>query len=132
MPDSQPTVLLVDDETPIRSALRRIVMRAGCTPLEASSAAEAIEQVESAREISAAILDYNMPERTGLDLARELRCRYPDVPVMLLSGGMANDEIREAIESGLVWAYASKPWSLSWMKEAIAAMIRRDPPPPRG
>lgn len=129
MSEEKPTILIVDDEAAILSALRRIVARSSCRPIEAPSTAEALGLLDDGEEPAAAICDYNMPGSTGLDLARELRHRHPGLPVLLLSGGTPNDEIREAIDSGLVWAYAAKPWSLSWMRSAISAMVNREPPP---
>lgn len=126
------TILIVDDEPAVRAALRRIVSRSGFRVLEAEGAADALEQIdaEGAPRPAAAILDYNMPDVAGVDLARALRKRLPDLPILLLSGGVADEEIQAALDEGVLWAYTGKPWNLQWLRDAVSAMVSGAPPPP--
>ncbi|MFW5878472.1 MAG: response regulator [Myxococcota bacterium] len=129
MSSNKPSILIVDDEVPIRSALARIVSRQGFTPVEAASAEEVLAILDRGEVPAAAICDFNMPGMTGLELAGEINARFSDLPVLLLSGGFRHPEIDEAISSGQLWAYVSKPWSLAWMRAAVSAMVEGGPPP---
>jgi len=58
----------------------------GHTPIEAHSGAEAIAKLASGVGIDVVITDHAMPAMTGLQLARYLQERYPDLPVVLATG----------------------------------------------
>ena len=67
-----PTVLVVDDEAAVRSALRKIFERAGLQVREAASGRSALEIIAGAPEIAAVVSDFVMPEIDGLALYDEL------------------------------------------------------------
>jgi|SRR5687768_469368 CheY-like chemotaxis protein len=87
------TVMIVDD-----SKLARIVVGKAIAALqpewervEAGTAEEALAAIEQ-RHIDVVILDYNMPGRNGLDLAEDLRARFPRMPIALATANV-QDEI---------------------------------------
>lgn len=124
-------ILIVDDEPAIRSALRRIVRHFGFEVLEAEDARQALDVLEGAgRDPSAAILDYMMPQMGGVELARKLRGLYPTLPVLILSGGVLDDDLEAAIDEGLLWAYGHKPWDLGWIRAALPKLVAGEAPPP--
>ena len=76
------TVLIVDD-----SKLARIVVGKAIAALqpdwervEAGNADDALKVLEG-RAVDVVVLDYNMPGRSGLDLAEDLRPRFPKMPI---------------------------------------------------
>lgn len=83
------TVLLVDDSRVARMSLRRSIgaLLPDATIVEAGSADEAIV-VAGQHTISVALIDFNMPGRTGLELAEELRQSYPDLPMALVTANI--------------------------------------------
>jgi CheY-like chemotaxis protein len=82
---SNPVILCVDDE-PNSLILRKMVLeKAGYQVLTASSANQALEVLSSAR-IDLVLSDQLMPGRTGTELAREVKSRFPGLPVILISG----------------------------------------------
>lgn len=130
MSDKQ-SLLIVDDETAIRNALRRIVRHLGYEVIEAGGAKEAMAALDAAAEPpKAAILDYMMPEVGGVELARRLRERLPGLPVLILSGGVLDAELSQALDEGLLWAYVPKPWDLGWMRDAVPRLVAGEPAPP--
>jgi len=88
LPRGAETVLLVEDEEPVRLVTRRVLERYGYTVLEAGNAREAREVWRKHREQIALLLtDMIMPEGvTGRDLAEELREGRPGLKVVFMSG----------------------------------------------
>ena len=80
------TVLIVDDDLLVMTGMSAMIEDLGHTPIEAHSGAEAIAKLASGLEIDVVITDHAMPAMTGLQLARSLQERYPDLPVILATG----------------------------------------------
>lgn len=102
------TVLIVDD-----SKLARIVAGKALAELqpewqkvEAGSAAEAHEIV-AAREVDVALIDFNMTEKDGLELAGELRDLRPDMPLAIITANIQDEIVARAREIGA--AFVAKP-----------------------
>ncbi|MDI1318991.1 MAG: ATP-binding protein, partial [bacterium] len=77
-------VLAVDDQAVNRAMLADCLSTWNLRPRVATTAAEARQLAESAR-LSAAIIDQVLPDASGLDLALELRTRYPSLPIVILT-----------------------------------------------
>ena len=99
------TVMIVDD-----SKLARIVAGKALAELhpewvrvEAGSAAQALEIVV-AQPVDIALIDYNMTEKDGLQLAGELRARFPDMPMAIITANIQDEIIAgaRAINAGFV------------------------------
>jgi CheY-like chemotaxis protein len=79
-------VLVVEDEAPVRRALRRMLERAGYRVLEAEDGAAAVERF-GATDIDLLLTDLIMPgTMTGLDVAGQFRSRAASLPVLYMSG----------------------------------------------
>jgi CheY-like chemotaxis protein len=84
---SSPTVLLVDDQEPLRSLIRNYLETAGCVVLEAGDSAEAILLAsDSARPIDLLLTDIRMPGMNGRELAELLRRSRPEISVLYMTG----------------------------------------------
>lgn len=101
-------ILIVDD-----SKLARIVVGKALTALqpewerlEAGSADEALSLLEG-RDVDVVILDYNMPGRSGLDLAEELRSQYPTMPIAMATANVQDEVIARARAASV--AFVPKP-----------------------
>jgi CheY-like chemotaxis protein len=92
------TILVVDDQTPVRQLISRMLVRSGFKTIEAGNGIQALARFEDARgTIDLAIIDMVMPEMSGLDVAAELVRQYPGVKILYLSahaGSIAIDCIR--------------------------------------
>src|SRR6516225_8318271 len=85
MVEAKPVVLCVDDEE-IPLLLRKLVLeKAGYDVVTASSVLRALEIV-STRHVDLVLSDHLMPGSTGTELARQIKSRLPQLPVVLLSG----------------------------------------------
>lgn len=95
-----PKILLVDDEPLLRRAFRALLEASGYDVTEAGSAREAIERAR-AEQPSLVLLDLGLPDRPGLDIARELaQCSDGHVPVIAMTGRSGPDIVVECLEAG--------------------------------
>lgn len=79
-------VLLVDDEAIVRTSTADMLTDLGFEVVEAASAGEALTLLEGGLGADMLLTDHLMPGMTGTELAREARERWPDCPVLLISG----------------------------------------------
>ncbi len=115
-------LLVVDDEELVRELGVRVVERAGYDVVSASSAARAIELVET-EPIDLVVSDVVMPGLGGVDLLTELRDRRPDLPVLLMTGGSAEpDRTGQALGLGAS-AILCKPFTHAELVDAVAAAL---------
>ena len=80
-----PTILVVDDDDPVRVMLARLLRTQGYIVIQSAHASEARVQLDS-RPIDLVITDIVMPGESGIELRRTLLERWPDLPVILISG----------------------------------------------
>jgi CheY-like chemotaxis protein len=104
-------VLIVEDDLYLRDAFRMMLEDAGYQVSEARSAAEAITAVEQHKP-DLILLDLGLPDRSGLDVAREIKAnpRTADVTIVALTGRVGTAEKRACLEAGCT-AHFAKPIS---------------------
>jgi CheY-like chemotaxis protein len=85
-PQALGTALLVDDEELVRLSTADMLIDLGYEVVEATSAEAALRLVHEGLEPDLVVTDHLMPGLSGLDLARNLRARQPDLPVLIVSG----------------------------------------------
>lgn len=79
-------VLFVDDDEPLREMARHGLGKADMAVSLAGNGHEALAQLER-RTFDVAVVDILMPEKEGLETIMEVRKRWPDLPVIAISGG---------------------------------------------
>ncbi len=115
-------VLLADDEYMLRQSLKRRIteldgsFRIAAECGEGKSALEALED----GNIQVVFTDIRMPEMDGLELAKIIHEKYPDVITVILTGYADFEYAREAIRQG-VFDYLLKPVS----EEKLSAILER-------
>src|SRR6185436_7878828 len=83
----RPVVLIVEDELLLRMNAVEMIEAAGFEAIEAANADEAIEILESRRDITVVFTDIQMPgSMDGLKLARAVRGRWPPIKIIATSG----------------------------------------------
>jgi two-component system cell cycle sensor histidine kinase/response regulator CckA len=102
-------LLLVEDEAPLRRLAERVLARAGHAVLAAESAEAALDLLAEGPAPAALVSDVSMPGMDGLALARELRRRWPGLPVVLLSGYAAGTIGRDLESEGI--RFLAKPYA---------------------
>ena len=121
------SILLADDHGLVRRGLRLILDAQPDLEVvaEASDGAEAIALAQS-EEVDLAILDISMPRMTGLQAARELQQRRPDVRVLILSMHESEQYLYEALRAGAS-GYVVKTVADRDLVEACRATLRGEP-----
>jgi response regulator RpfG family c-di-GMP phosphodiesterase len=103
------TLLFIDDEANILSALKRLFQPLGYTILTAKSGPEALALLEK-EAVDLVISDMRMPQMTGAELLEHMRGKWPDVVRILLTGYSDMSSTIAAINRGEIYRYISKPW----------------------
>jgi CheY-like chemotaxis protein len=106
-------VLLVDDDPLVLMATADMLRELGHEPIEMTSAKKALEAVRQGERPDLAILDYAMPEMSGVALAELLREAYPELPLMLATG------YSEREMSGGALPRLNKPYTLAELSRQI-------------
>lgn len=101
-------VIYLDDDETVTLVVVRLLERAGYRCSGFNDAAAALATVrDSADPVDLFVTDYNMPSRSGLDVAREIASIRPDLPVVI-SSGLITDELREQAKAAGVSAMLAK------------------------
>lgn len=120
---SQSTVLLVDDEPSILSALNRLLRREGYRILIADSA-DAAFAVLAREPVEVILSDQRMPLMTGTELLARVKTLYPRTVRMVLSGYSEITAVTDAINKGSIHRYLSKPWDDEHLKSEVRDAFR--------
>jgi len=106
-PHSPHKILVVDDEEALRIGILSFLEDRGYTVCEAENGKTGID-VFTSENPSLILVDLRMPEKSGLEMLREITEKSPDTPIIVISGaGLISDAI-EALHLG-AWDYMMKP-----------------------
>lgn len=103
------TVLLVDDEENILSALKRLLQRDGYRILTAGGGLEGLAMLAS-EPVDVIISDRRIPQMAGVEFLRHVKPLYPDTVHMVLSGYTELQSITNDINEGAIYRFLTKPW----------------------
>ncbi|MBV9552860.1 MAG: PAS domain-containing protein [Alphaproteobacteria bacterium] len=117
------TVMLVEDEDPVRIFGARALRNKGYTVLEARSGEAALELIGStAEKIDLLITDVVMPKMDGPGLVREVRETHPEMKVIFISG-YTEDSFRQRLDSDSNIHFLPKPFSLKQLASKVKEVI---------
>ena len=116
-------ILVVDDESAIRRALRPPLVELGFQVSEASRGEEALQMLRAA-VYDAVLLDVNMPGIGGVETLRRIRAFAPRLPILMLTVRDQEEEKVEALDLGAD-DYVTKPFSTRELIARIRAAVRR-------
>lgn len=119
-------VLVVEDQVKIARALEKALAQAGADVAVAHEGEEGLKRA-LAEHFDALVLDIMLPDRSGLDVLRELRAQKPTVPVLLLSARGEVDDRITGLDLGAD-DYLPKPFVLAEVVARVRALIRRGSP----
>ena len=114
----KPSLLLVDDEPNILSALKRSLRQEGYEILTANNAVEALELLAN-HPVMVVLSDQRMPKMLGTEFLSLVKVRHPRTVRMILSGYADLNTITEAINKGEVYKFHTKPWDDTELRNAI-------------
>jgi two-component system cell cycle sensor histidine kinase/response regulator CckA len=115
------TILLVEDEAMVRAVAERALTRQGYKVVTAANGEEALECLEAGETFDLLISDVVMPTMDGPTLVRHAREKYPELPILFMSG-YAEEQLRKSIDIERV-AFLPKPFSVQQLAEAARAVL---------
>lgn len=125
---AQHTILVVDDEPPIRTFIRRDLKDAGFSVIEAGSAERALEILKANRRPVALLLsDVGLPGASGAELVRQARLLRPELPTLLMSATDKEALVRDGVLEDRTFLL-QKPFTVTDLLAKLAELL---PPPLR-
>lgn len=114
-----PGIVVLDDEADIRDFLRILFWEEGFSVVTVDTVDEALQQIPKGN-VSLVISDIRLPGKTGIDLLKEVKSKWPDFPVILITG-FADISPAEAKKLGAV-EVVSKPINF----EALLSLVKQN------
>lgn len=117
------TILLVEDETPVRIFSFSALTGKGYTVLEADSAEPALRIIEErGKDIDVIITDVVMPGMSGPDMIKEITKQHPKIKVIFISG-YGEDAFMESFGSERKFNFLSKPYTLKQLATKVKEVM---------
>ncbi|MFW5798719.1 MAG: response regulator [Planctomycetota bacterium] len=124
MTELNATILVVDDDPVVRENLAAFLEDLDCTVGQAENGRRAVE-ILSSQTPDLVLLDLRMPVMTGLEVLAVVSRRYPELPVIVVSGTGNLGEAVEAVRHG-AWDYLIKPiHDMSILEHAVTKALER-------
>ncbi|MBI2307640.1 MAG: EAL domain-containing protein [Rhodocyclales bacterium] len=117
-------ILLVDDEPSVLAALKRVLRREGYTIFTADGGAEGLERLAT-HEVGVVISDARMPGMSGAEFLGRVREMHPDTVRIMLSGYTDLQAVTQAVNSGELFRFLTKPWDDRELVEVVRDAFRR-------
>lgn len=122
-PRGRRTILMVEDDDDVAELVAEMLENLGYRAVRAATAARALDTLEESRQVDLVFSDVMMPGgMNGVELAREIRRRQPELPVVLTSG-YAEAFRHEAAAEGLLML--PKPYDMDDLAQAMAQALAR-------
>jgi len=113
------SILVIDDEPEVRTMLAELLASEGHTVIEAGSGVEGLRHLESRHSIDVVLSDLGMPGMTGWEVARAVKARAADLPVVLITGWGENPEQSPA-DRRIADLVIAKPVTSDMLRAALA------------
>jgi DNA-binding response OmpR family regulator len=121
-------VLVVDDDQRTREALVEILHRAGYEVIDLATG-DGMEDLLGRNDFAAAIIDYHLPSRNGLEIAQSLKMNLPTCRVVLISSEY-NPLLQPGNLPATVDRFLAKPFSRTALLDIMAELYPLGPPIP--
>ncbi len=119
---TKPLILIVDDNSALRSVLERLVVQQGFDVIGFPDGGPALASLSTHRP-DVALVDLQMPEIGGLEVLRAMRRAVPECRVVLMTAEPSMETAIEAVKLGAL-DYLSKPFELQRVRELLAAVVQ--------
>jgi len=118
-------ILVVDDEESVREMVSGMIASSGYDVVVAENGVQAMVACDDT-EIDLIITDIVMPEKNGIDFIMDVRKKYPDIPIIAISGGGGITGRYDYLEiATLIGAHnvLKKPFSLHELRVAVTSAL---------
>ena len=120
----RPTLLCVDDEPNILSALRRLFRRSGYKIVVAEGGQDGLA-VFAQESVNVVISDMRMPEMTGAEFLKAVAEQWPDTVRILLTGYSDIESTISAVNDAGLYRYVAKPWDENDLRMTVASAVEQ-------
>ena len=117
------TLLLVDDEANVISALHRLLRVDGYRILRATSTSDAFEMLAQ-HAVQVILCDQRMPEMNGTEFLSKVKDLYPETIRIMLTGYTDLQSVIDAINHGAIYRFFTKPWDDEILRDTIREAFR--------
>ncbi|MEW6759447.1 MAG: EAL domain-containing protein [Pseudomonadota bacterium] len=121
--DKVQTLLIVDDDVNVLTALHRLFRRDNYRVLTASSPAEGFELLALYR-VQVIVCDQRMPVMSGTEFLSKVKEMYPETIRIILSGYTGVETVLDSINRGAIYRFYTKPWHDQQLRENIRLAFR--------
>lgn len=118
------TILIVDDEGIVLESCRRVLEADGFETMLASSAEEALKMMANRLPL-ALLMDIKMPRHDGIYLMGQIRERWREMPVIVMTGYPTSETIAEAAQMGAT-TLISKPFTPDELVETVRRVLKKE------
>ena len=120
-PTTSPSVLVVEDDADLRQTIKESLEAAGFAAAQAVDAADAIERLK-AYAYDAMVVDLMLPDASGMEVLEEAVARYPQLPVVVITGFGGVEEAVKAMKRGAI-DFLIKPFQLVGLARVLQAAV---------
>lgn len=115
--------LVIDDSRTTRMIVGRILREIGFEVMEAGNGQEALTKLDEVGSVDLAMVDWNMPEMTGIEFVRAVRAEsaYDEMKMMMVTTESEVEQVAAALEAGAN-EYAMKPFTKEVIQEKLALL----------
>jgi type II secretory ATPase GspE/PulE/Tfp pilus assembly ATPase PilB-like protein/FixJ family two-component response regulator/RNA polymerase subunit RPABC4/transcription elongation factor Spt4 len=118
------SLLIVDDEENVLSAIKRIFQEENYTIFTAASGEEALE-IMAKEKVHLVISDHRMPGMTGAELLKEIKQKWPETIRIMLTGHADVQSIMGAVNDGAVYKFITKPWNDEDLRLTVSLALQQ-------
>jgi CheY-like chemotaxis protein len=111
------TILIVDGNSKNRRSTARLVESLGYEPLQTTSSADAIKQLEE-QDPECVLLGFDLEDAGGVEALTQIRELDPDLPVIMLAADLWDNRVADAMRKGAV-AYLAQPFGVNDLREVL-------------
>ncbi len=120
------TILVVDDEEPVRTVARQMLEMLGFRVITACDGVEAIEVMRAKRQdIDFVVLDLAMPRMSGEETFHALKAIDPNIPI-IISSGYSEEEVESHFSGAELAGLIPKPFSFQNLRDVLGRVLARE------
>jgi DNA-binding NtrC family response regulator len=117
------TILVVDDDPGAQRAVLQVLKKEGYVVDGAASAAQALVKLQE-KPVDLLITDIRMERMDGMELMRQVRSRWPDIPVIVMTAFASIDTAIRSIHAG-AYDYISKPYEIDDLRLTVKRALQQ-------
>lgn len=111
-------ILYVDDEV-LNLTVFQLTFKNQYEVITAKNGLEGLQSLDANPDVYAVISDMKMPEMNGIEFIKKANSKYPEKKYFILTGFSITDEIKQALDEGLILEYFQKPFNKALIQSSI-------------